>query len=254
MAFLDTRPAPLGDDGGADPFAEFRIEQPREIAALLRQLVDAATPVNLSAPEGVSLTTTLWTVDAHAQRLALAADPAEPQLQRLVEFDEVTAVSYLDAVKLQFELQGLVHVHGPRASALQAAMPRCVYRFQRRQTYRVRTPERGAPTALLRHPALPDMQLALRVLDVSIGGCALLLPDDVPPIEPGLTLHGVRLQLDGDTRLQTTLKLHHVSSIQPQSHGSRLGCELLQLDSGAERALQRYIDHTQKRRRLLSLR
>ena len=28
---------------------------------------------------------------------------------------------------------------------------------------------------------MPDMQLELRVLDVSIGGCALWLPHDLPP-------------------------------------------------------------------------
>jgi c-di-GMP-binding flagellar brake protein YcgR len=35
--------------------------------------------------------------------------------------------------------------------------------------------------------------------------------------------------------------------------GMRLGCEFLALDAGTERSLQRYIDQTQKRRRLLSL-
>ena len=76
-------------------------------------------------------------------------------------------------------------------------------------------------------PAMPDMPLSLRVLDLSIGGCALLLPEDVPPLEPGSTLHGVRLELDPVTRLPATLQLQHVSSIHAQSQGLRLGCEML---------------------------
>ena len=253
MNFMDTQPAPLGGADGLDPFAAFRIESPREIAALMRQLMDGATPVSLSTPDGASLTTALWTVDSASARLAFQAEADNPQMQQLVESNEVTAVAYLEAIKLQFDLNNLMLVRGQKASALQAAMPRAVYRFQRRQSYRVRTLERSAPVALLRHPALPDIQLSLRVLDVSIGGCALLMPDDMPPLQPGLTLHAVRLELDPDTRISATLHLHHISSIHPNARGVRLGCELVKLDGVAERALQRYIDQTQKRRRLLSL-
>lgn len=253
MNFMDTQPAPLGGADGLDPFAAFRIESPREIAALMRQLMDGATPVSLSTPDGTSLTTALWTVDSASARLAFQAEADNPQMQQLVESNEVTAVAYLEAIKLQFDLQNLMLVRGQKASALQTAMPRGVYRFQRRQSYRVRTLERSAPVALLRHPALPDIQLSLRVLDVSIGGCALLMPDDMPPLQPGLTLHAVRLELDPDTRISATLHLHHISSIHPNARGVRLGCELVKLDGVAERALQRYIDQTQKRRRLLSL-
>lgn len=253
MAFMDTQPAQMNDAEGLDPFAAFRIESPREISALMRQLMDQATPVNLSSPEGTSLSTALWTVDSASQRLAFQADGDNPQLQQLIESNEVTAVSYLEAVKLQFDLQSLMLVRGAKSCALQADMPRRIYRFQRRQSYRVRTLERSAPVALLRHPALPDIQLSLRVLDVSIGGCALLMPDDMPPLQPGLTLHSVRLELDPDTRLSATLHVHHISSIHANARGVRLGCELVRLDGQAERSLQRYIDQTQKRRRLLSL-
>ena len=55
MNFMDTQPAPLGGADGLDPFAAFRIESPREIAALMRQLMDGATPVSLSTPDGTSL-------------------------------------------------------------------------------------------------------------------------------------------------------------------------------------------------------
>ena len=128
-----------------------------------------------------------------------------------------------------------------------------MYRFQRRGSFRVRTLERSAPTAQLRHPGMPDMPLSLRLLDLSIGGCALLLPDQVPTMPLGVMLQGVELVLDTDTRVAVTLRLQHASSINSHSPGLRLGCEFLQLDPQAQRLLQRHIDQTQKRRRLLSL-
>jgi c-di-GMP-binding flagellar brake protein YcgR len=251
--FEHTQPAALDADGAIDGFAEFRIDDARAIARMMADLVDGAVPVHLSAPGGVNLTTVLWTVDTAQRRIVFAADTLQPQLQPLAESDEATCVAYLDAVKLQFDLRDLMLVRGTQQCTLAAAMPTELYRFQRRGSFRVRTAGRGSPTAHLRHPSMPDMALALRVLDVSIGGCALLLPHDVPPIQPGSRIADVRIELDADTRLRATVLPHHVTLIHPGTQGARLGCELLDLDGAAERALQRYIDQTQKRQRLLSL-
>ncbi|MES2717901.1 MAG: flagellar regulator YcgR PilZN domain-containing protein [Pseudomonadota bacterium] len=253
MDFQDTQPAPVGS-GADDPFAEFRSSHPREVLLLLRDLRDGATPVALSAPSGVGLGATVWTVDPDRGRIAFDVEPGDPQLPGLVEANEATAVAYLDSVKLQFDLHDLVLVRSPRATALQARLPACVYRFQRRGAFRVRTLDRGAPVARLRHPGLPEMQLALRIVDISIGGCALMLPEKLPPLPPGLELGGVVLDLDTDTTLDVALRIQHVTSVQGKTGTSlRLGCELLRLDAGTLRTLQRYIDQTQKRRRLLSL-
>ena len=251
--FLETQPAPLGAAGSIDPYAEFRIQQSREIVALLKQLATDGTPVILSGPDAAGMTTVVWTVDSAQQRVSFSADADSPQLQRLLEREEATCVAYLDAVKLQFDVDHLVLVRGAKTCSLQADMPREMYRFQRRSSFRVRTLGRGAPTALLRHPAIPDMQLGLRVLDMSIGGCALMLPGDVPPLNAGLEIRGVRIELDPDTRFDADLLLHHVTTIQTPSRGARLGCEFMHVQPQAQRALQRYIDQTQKRRRLLSL-
>jgi c-di-GMP-binding flagellar brake protein YcgR len=252
--FHDTQPAPLDRGGAHDAWAEFRVTHPRELQALLRQVHDGSVPVNLSAPGGASLTTTLWAVDAERRRLSFSADAGHPQLQPLVDADEVVAVAYLDSVKLQFDLHGLLLVHSGSACALQAGWPAEVYRFQRREAYRVRPNERHAPTATLRHPSMPEMQLALRVLDVSIGGCALLLPGDVPPLQPGTRIGDVHVELDGDTRFEVMLILQHVTVMHNSEHGVRLGCEWGPIGGETQRSLQRWIDQTQKRRRFLALR
>lgn len=248
---LDTRPAPLDAD---DRFADFRVDHPRERLALLRQLCDGGVALALAAPDGAMLNSTLWAVDEAGARLSFSADPADPQLERLIESDEAVAVAYLDSVKLQFDLSQLVLVRGARSCALQSRMPDTLYRFQRRSAYRVRTFEQSSPVARLRHPAIPEMALRLRVLDVSIGGCALFLPIDVPPLTPGSKLAGVQIELDPDTRFAATLILQHVTAITPGDRGVRLGCEWVPLQGAPARALQRYIDQTQKRRRLLQMR
>ena len=263
--FQDTRPADLDASGQADAWHEFRVSHPRERLSLLRQLCDGSVPVYLSTPDGHAMTTSLWAVDGDSGRIVFSVGYQEHQahLPTLVEADEITAVAYLDSVKLQFDLDGVLLVHGRDSCSLQAPCPREMYRFQRRGAYRVRTLERHAPRAHFPHPALPDMSLALRVLDVSIGGCALWLPQNVPPLQPGTVLGQALVELDGDTRFNTALALQHVTAqgaergshggTDRSSQGVRLGCEWRQLSGAAERSLQHWIDQAQKRRRMLSL-
>jgi len=249
--FEDTRPASL-DATGSDDLAEFRVSAPGEIRALLKQLMDEVVPLNLSASDGSSYTTTLWTIDPAAGRISFTADMMAPAVHDIVEADECAAVAYLDRVKVQFDVTDRVVVQGHKASVLQARLPQEVFRFQRRNTFRVRTLERTSPTASFRHPGIPDMSLALRVLDVSIGGCALLQPANVPALQPGVMIKGVRLALDADTRIDAGLMLHHVTSTGAENGSVRLGCEIVGMGPAAQRALQVYIDQTQKRRRMMS--
>jgi c-di-GMP-binding flagellar brake protein YcgR len=159
----------------------------------------------------------------------------------------------MDSIKLQWEVGGLVLVHGPRHASLQMHLPASLYRFQRRGAFRVRTPARHAPVARLRHPAMPEMALTLRVLDLSLGGCALWCPANVPPLQPGTRLGEIVIELDAGTRFTAAATLAHLSSLGAHERGVRVGCEWQQLPPAAERTLQRWIDGAQRRRRLMKL-
>ena len=251
--FEDTQPATLDTSGDHERWSPFRVPNTDARVALLRQLRDGSVPLSVSSPCGASLRTAIWAMDTAQKRLNFSVEERNPQLQQLVQSDEAVAVAYLESVKLQFELSNLILVRGQRACTLQADMPSDIYRFQRRGAFRVRAPQRHSPSARLRHPAIPDMELSLRLLDVSVGGCALWLPDDVPLLNAGTLLGEVRVELDVDTRFSSGLSVQHVSTIGPGEHGVRLGCEWTALGGMSERILQRWIDTAQKRRRLLSL-
>ena len=233
--------------------ADFRITAPFEIAALLKRLADGNVHVGLHAPNGTSIVASVWAVDAARGLLSFSLTAGEPQLEAVVECDEATVIGYLYSVKLQFDVDTLVLVHDGDTVALKCAFPRELFRFQRRNGFRVRPMVHTTPVATLRHPMIRDMPLALRVVDVSIGGCALFLPSDVPPLDPGVLMNGVVIDLDADTRVHAALRLQHVTSLNPESAGVRLGCEMVNAAPDGLRVLQRYIDQTQKRRRLLSL-
>jgi c-di-GMP-binding flagellar brake protein YcgR len=251
---METRPMALDAMTAAHGGLEaYRLSAPSEVADMLRRLQEANVLLNMNTPHGAVYTTTLWATDAARGVLSFAAEPNDPQVQALLAGDEAVVVGYFENIKVQFDVHSLLLVHGARASALNTAYPRELYRFQRRDSFRVRPILRDAPMARLRHPMLPDMEITLRVLDVSIGGCALLLPADIPVLSPGVLINRVRIELNLDARFDTALRLQHVTAIQPDARGARLGCELVNLGQDAERVLQRYIDQTQKRRRVMAL-
>ncbi|HYP31994.1 MAG TPA: flagellar regulator YcgR PilZN domain-containing protein, partial [Burkholderiaceae bacterium] len=94
--FEDTRPASLDALGSGDGLAEFRVGAAGDIRALLKQLMDEAAPLNLSASDGSAYTTTLWTIDPANARISFTADLQQPAVHDIVEADECVAVAYLD--------------------------------------------------------------------------------------------------------------------------------------------------------------
>jgi len=246
---MDTLPMSLDSlaatHGGLN---DFRMTSAVEIRAMLNRVCNANAALVLNALGSVSFEVRPWVIDSARSAISLTfdGDKQDPKLQRVLEASQVTAVGVIDDVKIQFEVQGLVLVDGGNSAALRCAVPRELYRFQRRESFRVRPPVRNAPAAKITHPGLPAL---LRILDVSAGGCALFLPDDAPSLESGTVLHGAVLELEVNVRVQTDLRVQHVTELNDNTTGKKLGCQFLNPNTSSLRTLQHYILQTQKRAR-----
>lgn len=254
---LPPSPVSPGDDSTDAPAeaGAFRVLDPGEIQALLQTLAEQRVRVTLSNADGDHLNTTMRSVDAGGLSFDLrSGDAPEP----LLGADEIVAVAYLDQIRVQFELEGLLLVDGPPGPLLRSPPPQQFYRFQRRQAFRVRMNSR-VPQVRLPHPAdsgEPARELRLRVADLSVGGLALLVPADqvealaaLAALPSGTLLPGALIELDRDTRFTTSLRLLH---LHPGTDGqAQLGLAFGPLEPTAARQLQLYIDQTQKLSRLL---
>lgn len=242
------------DQSGLEASSDLSIRTSGEIIALLEELREKGLAVHLTSPSELLITTQVWTVDASTATVSFKMDAEHPMLDMLIDSDEVTAVAYLDSIKIQFDLEDLMLVRSSQGCALRCRFPSEMFRFQRRGSFRVQPLPRTIPKAFLRHPMIGEMTLELRVLDISMTGCALFLPHNLPPIDAGIQLNDVRFLLDISTRFAANLHLHHITALNQHQEGLRLGCEIIQLTADGVRGLQRYIDQNQKQRRMLAKR
>ena len=245
----------VSSDGSALSSSEnsdqFRLGTTNEIAQLLHQCSKNNIRLSLNARTGANLSALLWAIDEDRGILSFRLESDHSQLQPLLVSNEATVVGYLSNIQIQFNLNDLVLVHGASDSVLSAAFPQEIFRFQRRNFYRVRPLLRHSPLAKFRHPMMPDMQLSLRLVDVSMGGCALLVPEDIPAFSPGITLNGAQIYLDTNTHFTARLRLQYATTIDAPTQSLRLGCEWVELSAEIQRDLQIYIDQTQRKWRLL---
>jgi flagellar brake protein len=250
---MDTLPMPLeslaATHGGLH---DFRMTSSVEIRAMLTRICDGSISLVLNTTDGTDFTVRPWVIDSARSAISMMfdGDKDDPRLQRLLQSSQVIAVGVIDNVKIQFDVAGLVLVQGNNSSALRCAMPREVFRFQRRDSFRVRPPVRSAPAARLAHPGMPGM---LRILDVSMGGCALFMPGATSPVTAGTVLRDTQLDLEVNVRVTTDLRIQHVSELNAEATGMKLGCQFINASSSSLRNLQNYIAQTQKRARLVAL-
>lgn len=231
--------------------AQYRLDDPREIERHLQELVEMQTPLHLSLRDGRNLRAKVTALDAFRRSVVLAPDESLEGLPVMRHDDSLSCVAYPGSVKLLFELTQLQPVASGSQSALptkdyQAALPSHLFRIQRRESYRVQTIERDNSVARMTLPKHPGSLLVLKVHDISITGCALIAPPGAHHFEAGQRIANVEFELNADTHVRATIYVHHVL---PQAQGAKMGCSLMNVDGTSERALQRYIFDTQKRRR-----
>lgn len=231
--------------------ADFRLDAPGEIMSWLRDLLQSQSRILLSTPEGLAIHTVLQALDTPHGMLTFEAPVDGAAAEPLLASAEVLATAYLDRIKLQFDVPGLVGVRAAGAEVLRAPLPLRLYRFQRRQAYRVQSQGQLFPALRLLSPE----GVRLRVMNVSGGGLALQWPaagvaaDMTAPPAAGGELAGT-LELEREVSFSVLLRVQHVT------HGDgaaphHLGCAFISLAPSAARALQVFIDQAQKRERLM---
>lgn len=237
----------------AQHYADYLVGYPREIAQILGGLIEKRALVTLYlGAGGHALVTTLLEVDESTGTLVFDVGPEAALNQRARQTPELICDAVLDKVKVQFLLSTPSEVDWAGRPAFRAALPTQVLRLQRRNDYRLAVPGAHAITCRFPWPASGPHRnrLEARVLDISGGGLALLLPASVPALGVGDEIPDCQLRLHDAGTIACRLHVRNRLKL-PQRNGgelSRLGCEFVELSSAAANAIQRYILKVERER------
>lgn len=255
MSFIDTEPAAIDRQKAPEVWYPFRVGDPRLRRAMLLSLCSGDAPVTIGSSGGPKVTAALWSVEDEDDggRLHFNVLTGASDVDAVAALRKPWAAAYLDDVKLQFELLGLVLERSGGRQVLHARIPSYMLRLPRRHSVRVRRSADDSPLATLPGMEIDGSEQPMRVLDISMDGCALLKPAGVAPLVPGDTLPGVTVELGEGVQIEADLRVQHVTPGPVGLHGWRVGCEWQTLNSANAALLAQWISGGRRRRNMVSL-
>ncbi len=246
---MDTTPFPEPESPALE---NYWLYSSVEIASMLGRLCDDRVPLTAYwGHDGEFAVTQILGIDSVQGEIEFDL-PNQPQQQtRLLAADHLVCIAFVENIKMQFA------VLSPRQSSCEGfpsfrtSVPERVLRLQRREYFRVRTPENLSASCLVPYSGDREQYESLRVMDLSVGGLAML----AYPRHFDLTISSVidRCFLDLPTVGTVTVRMR-VAHVETSADGQsrRLGCEFVDLSSHARMMLQRYVqkvDAEQRHRR-----
>lgn len=229
--------------------AQYALRDRLEIAEILRTLARRNILVTAFRDDGSSFQTIVLAISTANEALLIdvgpSADGAEPH--------KLVCVTRLDKVKVQFCLTPLHAVTHAGRPALSAPIPPQLLRLQRREFFRVATPVTAPLTCTITPPPKDgrEQSVPVRILDLSAGGLAIVVPPDGIAFEPGDEFDRCAIQIPNDAPLQVRLKVRNLFAVN--THGNvlmrRAGCEFIGLSNAASARIQRYLFKLERNRR-----
>lgn len=237
----------------SDEHERYLVHGRREIHQILQGLIDGRALVTaMIAPGPQSFLTAVVAVGEDDQWIILDASGDSHINQRVGMAERLVCVTQLDKIRIQFALSNPANVSHQGRPAVRAPMPDEVLRLQRREYYRLQTPVTHSVTCHipLRGVDGKARTMEVRVLDISGGGVAVIVPPDDLPMAKDMEFPDCQLHLPEAGPLTVRLKVRNLFRLTNRNGISmlRAGCEFLDLPRNADAAIQRYILKVERER------
>lgn len=169
--------------------------------------------------------------------------------RRLEGSGRIHFVTMVEGVKIEWISNQAKQTVFEGRSAFELPIPAQVQRVQRRECYRLDTPLNNPLTCALR---LENAEvLVVTIVDVSIGGIGVSLPDSAEKnLERGAIFPGCKIDLPGAGEVDVTLRVQMTWEITLKNgnQSRRAGLEFVDLRTGAESMIQRYMVKLERER------
>lgn len=236
-------------------FPDFVVRDPREILHLIRLIIDKRTLLSAYFDDRRSFVTAILGLSEDGSALLLDSSPDAKLNAAAGTSAHLTCVTRLDGVRLQFEIQAPQLVPREGLQAFHAALPSSMLRLQRREFYRQSVPLSHSVSCTIVVGEGPGVErsVPVRVLDISNGGIAVLVPPEGVDFTPGAEFTNCLLSIPEKPPARVKLRVRNLYTVSGRGgkDSNRAGCEFFDLPASFLNQVQRYIYQVERDRRAL---
>lgn len=227
---------------------KYIVRDPGQIRMLLQALIDRRAILSVH-PDGRGPSFPGAVLEMEEDSLLLDGSPRPSLNRRAADAGFLLCFAQVDKVRVRFRADRPRREEQGGYVAFRAAMPEALYHLQRREFYRLETPVSDSPWCLFPDPAGGE-PLRWRVVDISAGGMAVLLPPGQEILEPQQRHVGCVLELpDGDAITLTLVVRNLVTRTRADGvEQLRAGLRFEDLPRGADALIQRHIFRLERKR------
>lgn len=236
-----------------ESLSRFLLRDRREIVPILTSLADKRTMLTAYIDGQEPFATSVLGVAADDATVILDVSADESVNVRAAAASELTIAGRLEHIRLQFAVRNLRRVPYEGHLALQAALPEILVRLQRREFFRLATPVATPPVCsiVIEAPAGEKKTVSVRVVDISSGGVAVIVPPADITLTPGMEFDDCRLSLPEGEPIPVRIKVRNLFQVERQNgiRVWRAGCEFFGLSNALTARIQRYIFKVERDRK-----
>ena len=239
-------------DAELENWHDYEVGSRREIVALLRQIEEKKQLIRMKIKgEADVCMTSILEVDADAGQFVLDRSINGEQNERILQAHGVTCETYLDKIRILFNVGDVHETEFEGAAALAADIPESLIRLQRREFYRMPTPVTNPVPALVPMPVdLGGGNATFPLADISCGGVALLDNRMMLNSTIGQTFTNCRIDLPEIGTVTTSLQVRNALDVTMLNNkvSRRIGCMFVDISRANMAAVQRYITRLERER------
>jgi len=226
----------------AENDSPFAIHNHQEIVHVLSELAKHRVVINLDAGAGVGLVTTVLYVSGDRKYVCIDVSADDKINQQITDSKQVSFATQTD-IKVRWHASHLQLVSMKDGLAFSMHVPAVIERIQRREYFRLYTPQ-GNKALICRIPTAAE-PLEVTLVDMSVGGIGITYRGAQNEVfVQGAVLEGCSIDFPGIGRVPVSLRVCGIwSSIQTRSGEQvhRIGLEFVDLSRGAANVVQRYM-------------
>jgi len=232
-----------------DEESDYLISNHREVVSILQSIAQRKSRVALYYNEGNSMVLTMiLAADENGVWIDATSNPLD---NRIIERSKrIIFVTTHNQAKVQFVATDVMLGTYEEGPAFSLGLPRKLLRLQRRDYYRLVTPETNALKCIIRTvPGQTHIQHEVTVMDISIGGVALVCEASGIELQPGMVYEHCQIELPEVGKLEAAIEVKNTFEITDRNGKikRRAGCVFVKPDGKTTMLLQRYVAQMQQR-------